>query len=323
MYRRNAIITIAIGALACVAQAQTSSVASGYPAKPVRIVVPYPAGGTFDATARVVAEKLQAKWNQPVVVDNKPGANGMIAFNLVARAEPDGYTLLIVGTSLVLNYATFKSLNYKVEDFTAVAGLVDMPYAVAVRKDLPVGNMKELIANVKAAQGKFSIGNAGASERIASQRLRDKEGLQFVDVPYPGTAALVTAVAGGQVDAAITAAGTLKAMETSGRVKIIAVTGEKRVDAMQGVPTVLEAGYQSGDLASWVGLVAPQKTDRAIVQKISADVVEVMKNKDVIDRLSAQVLLPNVRDSAAFDKFLKSEYIRWTESARAAGISPE
>lgn len=325
MKRREVIkLTSALAVLgATSASARATSAGASYPTKPVKLVVPYPAGGTFDSSARFIADKLQARWKQPVIVENKPGASGMLAYTQVARVEPDGYTLLIVGTSLVLNYSTFKNVTYQLDDFIGLAGLVDMPYGVAVKKDFPASNMKEFIAALKAAPGKYSIGNAGASERIAAQSLREKEGIDFLDVPYPGTSALVNAIASGQVDSAITAAGTLRPMHQAGRIKVIAVTGGKRLEDFPGVTTVAEAGYQGGDLTSWVGVLAPKKIDPGIAQKISADIIESMGEKDIIARFGQQTLVPHVRGGADFDKFIRVEDARWRTAARAAGIVPE
>ena len=160
-----------------------------YPSRAVHLVVPYPAGGTFDAVARLLGERLTAGLGQPVLVENRPGASGMIALASVAKAEPDGYTLLVTGSSLVLNFASYKTVNYRLEDFAPVAGLIDMPLAIAVNPAFPAKTFAELVATIKASPDKYASSTAGTIEEIVLERLKKTAGLRFQLIPYSGRSA--------------------------------------------------------------------------------------------------------------------------------------
>jgi tripartite-type tricarboxylate transporter receptor subunit TctC len=294
-----------------------------YPSKPLHLVVPYPAGGTFDAVARLLAERLGAALGQAVLVENKPGANGMIAISSVAKAEPDGYTLLVTGSSLVLNFTSNKSVSYRLEDFAPVAGLIEMPLAIGVNPSFPANTFPELVAAIKAAPDKYASSTAGTIEEIVLERLKKTAGLQFQNIPYPGASPSINAAVGGVVPMIITAAGAAQPMHRSGRLRMLAVTGAQRLSAMPDVPTMTELGFAGGDLSSWAGMIAPRKTDPAILQRLSAEVRKAMQQPDVVARLAALSLPVNPRSAAEFGKFIDSEFVKWKQAALEAGIKPE
>jgi tripartite-type tricarboxylate transporter receptor subunit TctC len=294
-----------------------------YPTRPIHLVVPYPAGGTFDAVARLLAERLAIGLGQPVLVENRPGASGMIAIAGVAKAEPDGYTFLVTGSSLILNFASYKTVSYRLEDFAPVAGLIDMPLAIGVNPSFPAKTFPELVAVIKTAPDKYSCSTAGTIEEIVLERLKKTSGLKFQNIPYPGAAPSVNAAVGGVVPIIITAAGAAQPMHRSGKLRVLAVTGTQRLATMPDVPTMTELGFVGGDLSSWAGVIAPRKTDPAIVKRVSEEVRKAMQNPEVVAKLAAISLPVNPRDSVQFGKFIESESIKWKQAALEAGITPE
>lgn len=293
-----------------------------YPSRPVRLVVPYPPGGTFDAVARLLAEGLAIGLGQPVLVENKAGASGMIALSSVAKAEPDGYTFLVTGSSLVLNFTSFKAVSYHLENFAPVAGLIDMPLAIGVNPTFPAKTFPELVAVIKASPDKYASSTAGTIEEIILERLKETAGLQFQSIPYPGAAPSLNAAVGGIVPMIITAAGVVQPMHRAGRLRVLAVTGSQRLAAMPDVPTMTELGFAGGDLSSWAGVIAPRKTDPAILKRVSDEIRKVMQNPDVIAKLAALSLPVNPRDSVEFGQFIDSEFVKWKQAALEAGIEP-
>lgn len=297
--------------------------AQSFPSRPVRLVVPYPAGGTFDAVARLLAERMTLSLGQPVIVENKPGANGMIAISSVARSAPDGYTLLTAGTSLVLNFASFKSVSYRLDELTAVGGLVDMPLAIGVNPSFPARTFQELVAALQAAPDRYAFGTSGAIEEIILSQLRTAAGVKFQTIPYPGAAPSVNAVVSGVVPMIVTAAGAAQQLHTAGKLRLLAVTGSKRLSALPAVPTLAEAGAPLEDLSSWCGVLAPAKTPEAIVRRLSEEVQKAMQRTDVAARLNALSMHVNARDAAQFSRFLEAESAKWRRAAADAGIRPE
>lgn len=297
--------------------------ADTFPSRPLRLVVPYPAGGTFDAIARVLAEKMAPGLGQPVVVDNKPGANGMIAISSVARSAPDGYTLLIAGTSLVLNFASFKSVSYRLDELTAVSGLVDMPLAIGVNPSFPADSFQALVAALRAAPDKYAISTSGTIEEIILAQLKKSAGLRFQTIPYAGAAPSLNAVVAGVVPIIITAAGAAQQLHAAGKVRLLAVTGRQRLASLPEVPTLAEAGASIEDMSSWCGVLAPASTPQPIVKRVSEEALSALKKPEVASRLSALSMNANPRDAGQFARFLDQEAAKWTRAAADAGIRPE
>ncbi|MDQ2736736.1 MAG: tripartite tricarboxylate transporter substrate binding protein [Pseudomonadota bacterium] len=318
---RRAVLKASIAASLLVLS--SAALSQQYPSRPLHFVVPYPAGGTFDVLARMLAERLAIGLGQPVLVENRPGASGMIALSSVAKAEPDGYTFLVTGSSLVLNFASFKTVSYHVEDFAPVAGLIDMPLAIGVNPAFPAKTFPELVATIKASPDKYASSTAGTIEEIVLERLKKTAGLQFQNIPYPGAAPSLNAAVGGVVPMIITAAGAAQPMHRSGRLRVLAVTGGQRLAAMPDVPTMTELGFAGGDLSSWAGLIAPRKTDPAILKRVSEEVRKAMQQPDVVAKLAALSLPVHPRDSEQFGKFIDSEFVKWKQAALEAGIKPE
>lgn len=297
--------------------------AQQFPTRPLRLVVPYPAGGTFDAIARLLAERLTVGLGQPVMVENKPGANGMIAISSVAKAEPDGYTLLITGTSLVLNFASFKSVSYSMDELVAVGGLVDMPLAIGVNPSFPAQTFSDLLSVVKASPDKYAISTSGTVEEIIIARLRTAAGLRLRTIPYAGAAPSLNAVVGGVVPIIITAAGAAQQLHVAGKVRLLAVTGGETLSALPNIPTISQVGIPGGDLSSWSGVLAPAKTPNDIVERISDEIQKAVKDPDVVSRISSLSMSVNSRSASQFARFLEDEVVKWEEAASEAGIKPQ
>ncbi|QHE84736.1 Bug family tripartite tricarboxylate transporter substrate binding protein [Hydrogenophaga sp. BPS33] len=297
--------------------------AQQFPARPIKLVVPYPPGGTFDAISRLLADKLSVGLGQPVIVENKPGANGMIALSSVAKSTPDGYTLVVTGTSLVLNFASFKTVSYRLDEFTAVGGLVDMPLAIGVNPAFPAKTFQELVAAIHAAPDKYSISTSGTIEEIILAELRKTANLKFQTIPYPGAAPSLNAVVGGIVPIIITAAGAAQQLHNAGKVRLLAITGGQRLSALPGVPTIAELGIPIKDMSSWCGVLAPAKTPDAVVRRLSDEVQKAMQSPEVGTRIAALSMAVNARDAAQFSRFTEYEASKWKQAAAEAGIKPE
>lgn len=296
--------------------------AQQFPTRPVRLVAPYPAGGVFDAIARMLAEKLSAALEQPVVVENKPGANGMIAISSVAKSAPDGHTLLVAGTSLVLNFASYKSVSYRLDELTAVGSLVDIPLAIGVNPSVPVRTFQELVSEIQAAPDKYSISTDGAISEIILAHLKKALGLKFQTIPYPGAAPSLNALVSGVVPIIITAAGAAQQLHSAGKVRLLALTGGRRLNALPGVPTLAELGIPIEDMSTWGGVLVPARTPEAVVRRLSEEVQNAMQNPDIASRVAALSMSVNARDAAQFSRFIELEASKWKQAA-AAGINPE
>lgn len=301
----------------------SSALSQQYPSHPLRIVVPYPAGGTYDRLARVLAKRLTASLDQTVIVDNRPGAHGMIAISAVARAAPDGYTLLLSGSSLVLNFASFKSVSYRLEDLAAVGGLVDMPLAIAVNPSFPARSFAELTAAIKAAPDEYAMSTSGTIEEIVVARVKKAAGLKFRLIPYPGAAPSLNGVMSGVVPMIITAAGAAQPLHQAGKLRVLAIAGPARLSAMPDVPTLTELGVAGGDLATWAGVLAPKETNPAIVKRLSDAIEAAMRDPQLVSELAAFSMTVHPRDAAQFARFIDAEAIKWKQAAQEAGITPQ
>ncbi len=320
--RRSLIAAAALlVAAAPAAMAQTPA----FPSKPVRIVVPFAPGGTSDILARSIGQKLSEKWGQPVVVENKPGADGIIGVDLAAKSAPDGYTLVLVDISAI---TMAKSLYAKVpfdpaKDFTPVTMVAFSPHAIAVHPSVPANTIKELIAWSKANPGKINHGFGGGANRLAAAQFKAATGIEMLDVPYKGGAAAITATTGGEVNFLVNGLLATLPHIKGGRIKGLAVSSEKRVAAAPDLPTVIESGVPGFVTGSWQGLLAAAGTPPEIANKIQADVKAALADPELAGRLTAQGADIIANSPADFSKFLAGELTRWAKVAADAGIKPE
>jgi tripartite-type tricarboxylate transporter receptor subunit TctC len=317
------IAALALGlALSFLASAQDP-----YPTKPVRIIVPYPAGGPADLLPRVVGEKLSQKWGQPVVVENKPGASGNIGMAEGARAEPDGYTLVLAPTgNLTVNPTLFPKMPFDTHrDLTPVTLLAQSPNVLVVHPSVPVKSFKELIDYAKANPGKLNFASPGdgSGAHLAGELLKLEAGINAVHIPYKGMAPAVNDLLGGQVQMMFAGISTAVQHVKSGKLVALAIAGPKRNPQLPDVPTVIESGIPGFDVTSWYGIVVRAGTPPALVQKIQRDMAEALQMEDVKKRLAVLGLEPVGNTPEAFDAIIKAESRKWGDIVKRAGIKTQ
>jgi tripartite-type tricarboxylate transporter receptor subunit TctC len=298
--------------------------AQPYPARPVKLVVPFPAGSATDQIARVVGVELQAGLGQPFVVENKPGAQGAIAATEVARAAPDGYTLMVgTNTPLAANPSLFRKLNYDpVKDFAPITRLGTISFMIMVRPDFPARNLKEFLSYSRANPGKLSAGYGSAGSQVSQAMLRSMGRIDFIDVPYKGLPQAITDVMGGSIHFTFADLANALAQVKGGKLRGIAVTSQKRSALAPEVPAIAEElpGYE---LIAWFALVAPANTPAPVLSRLHEVTVKALAKPEVkgrFDTLGTDVapLAP-----AELGKFIQSEIAKWAKMAKEAGIQPE
>jgi tripartite-type tricarboxylate transporter receptor subunit TctC len=298
-----------------------------YPSKLVRIVVPYPAGGVADLLPRTVGQKLAEKWKQPVVVENKPGASGNIGMAEGARAEPDGYTLVLAPTgNLTVNQFLFRDMPFDVaRDFTPVTVLATSPNVLVVHPSVPAKTFREFIAYAKANPGKlnFSSPGSGSGAHLAGELLNVEAGIKTVHVPYKGMAPAVSDLVGGQVQMMFAGISTALQHIRGGRLVALAIASPQRSAQLPDVPTVAESGLPGFDVTSWYGIVVRSGTPPAIVKKLHADMAEALAADDVRGKLAALGLDPLGNTPEEFQRMIAAESRKWSEIVRKADIKPQ
>jgi tripartite-type tricarboxylate transporter receptor subunit TctC len=300
--------------------------AQSYPTRPTRLVVPSTPGGSVDTLARTIGSNLTERWGQQVIVDNRPGAGGAIAGELVAKAAADGYTLLI-GTiaSLATNISLQKKLPYDpVKDFAPVTLVATQNLMLLIHPSVPAKSVKELVRLGKAQPGKLSFASAGngTGGHLSGELFRMLGGIDMLHVPYRGVAPALVDVVAGQVS--MTFASILSSLPQvrANKLRPLAVTGGKRSVAAPQVPTMREAGIKDYESATWYGIVAPARTPQALVNRLNAEIVAVIKRPDVHERLSKGGADPVGNSPQEFGRFIASEIEKWRKVIRAAGIQP-
>ena len=297
--------------------------AQSFPTKLVRIVVPQAPGGASDALARIIGQRLSERWHQPVVVENRAGAGGLIGTDVVAKAAPDGYTLLLAydGTHAV-NASLYKTLPFDpIKDFTAVATLANVPFVLAVNAASPAKDVKQFIELAKASPGKLTYGSAGngSVNHLLGAMFGKGAGVQLIHVPYKGAAPAITDLIGGSVDSVFSSIPSLVSHIQSGRVRGLAVTSNKRSAALPNVPTIAESGLAGFAVAPWFGLLAPASTPPDIVMRINEDVAALLATKEVIDAFSAQGAEPFRTSPAEFGALVRIDIEKWAVVVRDSG----
>ena len=294
-----------------------SVAAHAFPDRPVRLIVGFAPGGS-DISARLVAQKLSELWGQPVVVDNRPGAAGNIGADAVAKAAPDGYTLLLLVNSYTINTSVYKNLSWDLlRDFAPIGRYATSPMVVVVNDKMPVKNFAEFVAYTRANRGKVNYGSAGTgtAPHLAGELFAMRSGLEMTHVPYKGSAPSVTALVADEVQASFGAMSAFDGMVKQGRLRALAVTTANRFPQLPDVPTVSESGLPGFDVDIWYGLVAPAKTPAAIVKKLSDDLARVMADIDLQSKLRERGLEPAYLDSPKTGELLKRDVARWRDLA--------
>ncbi len=297
--------------------------AQNYPTKPVRIVVPFPAGGGVDLTARTVGQKLTDYLGQQVVIDNRAGAAGTIGAEHVAKSAPDGYTLLVAGPgSVAVAPLLFPKLGYNpLKDLAPITMLVTMPYIIVAHPSVPAKNAAELIALAKANPGKLNMasGGAGTGQHLAGEFFNVLAGIKMIHIPYKGTAPAIADIMGGHADLTFSDPSVLPQLQ-AGRLKVLGVSGTKRYPPLPNVPTVNESGLPGFDALNWYPLMAPAGTPRDLVMKLNTEALKALNSPDVRDKLMAQGLIPAPMSPEQLGQFIREDYERWARVIKAANV---
>ena len=315
-----------VGIAAVVTAAAAAPAWAAYPDKPVKIIVGFAPGGANDIIARLIAKELTTAWGQPVLVENKPGANGAIAFQQAAKAPADGYTL-VLGTAgpTTMNQALQKLPFDVLKDFTPIVNLVDAPHALAVNAKLPVNNLQEFI---KLAHGSkplltYSSPGIGNSGHIAMEMLKQQTGVDITHIAYKGAAPALNDLIAGHVQAYFTSAAALLPHVNTGTIKVLAVTGDVRLSQLPNVPTMAQAGFPKFEFPVYGGLLGPAGMPADVVQKINADANKALHSPAFLEALKQNALVPVGGTPQQFAQFLAGDLERWTKVMKAGNIRPE
>lgn len=325
MPRRKVLGMLAVlaGAAGLVAAPAFAQDAGNFPTRPVTIVVPFPAGGATDITARLVAEGLSKKWGQAVVIENKPGAGGNVGSEYVARAAPDGYTLVLgVTGSHGINTSLYKNMRYDpIKDFEAVTQATLYPNAIIVNNDVPANNLQELIALLKKPDAHYSYGSDGngTASHLGMELIKNQGKFEISHIPYRGSAPMVTDLLGGQIQVGITGLPAVQAYAKSGKLKIIALTTANRFASAPDYPTVAEQGFPGYAAPPWSGFFAPKGTPKALVEKISSDMREVMSDPKAKEKMIAAGSEFTPSTPEQFQAFVQKEIAKWAEAVKISG----
>jgi tripartite-type tricarboxylate transporter receptor subunit TctC len=303
------------------------ALAQSYPSRPIRWIVTYPPGGPTDVVARAIGAKLTEAWGQQIVIDNRAGAGGVIGTDLAAKAVPDGYTLLF-GTSagLTINPALSSKLPYDaVRDFAPVSLLVLNPQLLVVNNAVPANSVKELIAYAKARPGQLNYASVGqgSPNHLGMELLKALTGIEMVHVPYKGTGPAITDLLGGQVQLMFNSMPSVLPLVKSGKLKGLAVGSAQRSPAIPDIPTVAEAGVPGFENVTWYGMFAPAKTPHDIVAKLNRQVVKILAEPEMAQRLASQGAEPRGSTPEDLVKFMRVESERWKKVIKAANIKLE
>lgn len=294
-----------------------------YPAKPIRIIVPFPPGGGTDTVSRAVAAKLSESWKVPVVVDNRPGGNTLIGAEAAARAAPDGYTLFVpIDSTLAMNQSLYAKLPYDpVNSFTPITLAISMPMVLAVHPSVQAKNVQELLALAAAKKGDLAYAHGAMPAQVAGEVFKTQAKADLLAVPYKGGAPAMTDVVGGTVPVIFDALGPAMPFIKSGKVRALAVTSAKRSPLLPDVPTLVEAGVPGVDLVTWIGFVAPAGVDRTIVAKLNAELVRILNLPDVRERLSGIGMQVVASTPEQFAQTIKDDTVKFGRIIKAAGIT--
>ena len=301
------------------------ALAQSWPDKPVRVVVPAPPGSSLDIIVRTLGDKLKDRWKQPLVVDNKPGAGGMLGMDVVAKAPPDGYTLGIgFNGPIAFGPFMYKKMPYAPgKDLIPVVLTTSQPNVLAVQTSNPANTLPEFVAWARRQGDKLSYGSVGngSSSHLTMELLKSVAGFDAVHIPYAGSPPAGTSLAAGETQALLTVEPALLPLIQGGRIKLIAATGAQRLDGLRNLPTVAESGYPGFESLAWNGLFSPAGTPAELVNRINADVNAVLKDPAVRDALARQGLIVGGGSAAEFKAFIEAEAAKWSAIIKRAGIS--
>jgi len=312
--------------LALAAAAASAQTPPQYPVRAVRIIVPFPPGGGTDIISRTIAQKLNEAWAQPVIVDNRAGANGIIGTEMLAKAKPDGYTLGVVIANHAINPSLYANLPYDtLRDFAPITLMAQYPYILTVHPSLPAKSVREFIALAKARPGQLSYASSGngSGPHLGMELLKSTAKIDVVHVPYKGASPANADLLAGQVQVMFNNFLAAMPFITSHRLRVLAVTTEQRSKAMPELPTIAESGLPGFDVKSYYAMIAPAGTPHAIVSKIQADVAAALRVPAVNTRLTAEGAEPVGSTPEQLGKLLKEEIQKWSRVVREAHVKPE
>lgn len=316
------VISIAAGVVfAVAAHAQT------YPAKPIRLIIPFPPGGATDALGRTVVQKLGESLRQQVIADNRPGASGILGMELAAKAPADGYTLVVgQASNLAINLALMGKLPYDpVAGFSPITLIATTPNVLVVHPSLPVRSIKDLVALAKAKPGKINYASSGIGSpgHLVTERFKIAAKIDMVHIPYKGAGPALTDVVAGHADIYFTSPISAQPFVKSGRLRVVAVASAKRSASMPDVPTVAEAGYPEVDSTSWWGLLAPAGVPKDIIDRLNAETLKLLNQTDVKQRLMSEGADPAPTTPEQFALFIKNEIVKWASLVKLTGVKLE
>ncbi len=301
----------------------TNAAAQAYPGKPVKIIVPFAAGGPADNYARFIAQRLQDALGQSFVVDNRPGAGSIIGTDIVAKAAPDGYTLLMMSNTHTVNETLIPAKPFQLmRDFVAVAPVNYSDLVLVANPALPASSLKDLVQQAKARPGKFNYASSGPGTpyHMAGELFKSMAGVYLVHIPYRGSSGARTDVIGGQVDVMFDAVTTMAEQIKAGKVKAIATTGRTRSDVLPDVPTMNEAGVPGYEATIWLGLMAPRGTPKAVVDRLNEAVSKIASQPEVKQLWVKQGAVPLLMTPEVFDKYMRDDIAKWSRVIKTAGI---
>jgi tripartite-type tricarboxylate transporter receptor subunit TctC len=306
--------------------ASNAQAPAGYPAKPIRLILPFPPGGPTDIAGRAIGHKLSELVKQPVIPDNRPGATSNIGLELTAKSPPDGYTIVLSAPTIAISPSLFAKLNYDAQkDLAPVTLVAAMQNVMAVHNSVPAKNLKEFVTLARRTPGKlnFSSSGAGSTNHLASELFKGMFGLRMVHVPYKGNAAALLALTSGEVDFGTFAVPPAIPMIKANKIRPLAVLSEKRVGTLPEVPTAKEAGVDNFVVPIWYGILVPAGTPRPIIDRLNAELHKALGSADLQERLAGAGVEPLTNTPEQFSEFLRAEIARYANVIRAAGIKPE
>jgi tripartite-type tricarboxylate transporter receptor subunit TctC len=321
-------LPFAFSFLFAVVSATSSAVhAQAYPSKPIRLIVPFPPGGGNDVIGRVVAQKLGERFGQQVVVDNRPGANGIVGLQALMQSAPDGYTLAVGAAGpLAVNPSLYDKLPYDpIRDFTPITNMVNFPLLLVTHPSVPAKTTREVVALAKAEPGRlyYSSPGSGNSGHLAGELFNSMAGVKIVHVPYKGQGPALADLLAGQVQMLYSSIPSVLPHVRAGRLNAIAVGSATRVPSLPEIVTIAESGVPGYEAYSWVGMIAPANTSREIVNRLNREIVEILKQKDVADKLNQQGALPVGDTPEQFAAYIKAEIEKWGAVVRSSNIKAD
>lgn len=304
-----------------------TATAQGYPAKSIRFIVPFPPGGGNDTIARLIGQKLTAATGQQVLVDNRPGAGGAIGAEAAAKSPADGYTMFLAG---VATHGINPNLRRKIpydplKDFDAVSLIASAPLLVVVHPSLPIKSVKQLVALAKARPGQinYASNGAGGSSHLAVELFNMMSGTKMTHIPYKGLAPALTDLLSGEVQVMFSSAVAMLPQVKAGKLRAIAMTGARRSPAIPDIPTVAEAGVSGYETGSWYGIVVPAGTPRVAIDRLSREIIAIVRAPEITSRLNDEAVIPVGSTPAEFSTHIKNELARWAKTIKQAGLALE